>query len=49
VQPDPTWEIEYRHFKGLCETGGSNVDNDIWINDALAGLCASVNAGKKKP
>lgn len=49
VQPDPTWEIEYRHFKGLCEKGGSNVDNDIWINNALAGLCASVNADNKKP
>lgn len=49
VQPDPTWEIEYRHFKGLCEKGESNVDNDIWINSALAGLCASVNADNKKP
>ncbi len=37
-QPDPTWEIEYRYFKQLCTTGGNNIDNDIWINDALAGL-----------
>lgn len=49
VQPDPTWEIEYRHFKGLCEKGESNVDNDIWINSALAGLCASVSTDNKKP
>lgn len=37
-QPDPTWGAEYRHFKQLCATGGSNIDNDIWINDTLAGL-----------
>ena len=46
VQPDPTWEIEYRHFKGLCEKGESNVENDIWINDVLGGLSASVNSGE---
>ncbi|MDA1330195.1 MAG: Gfo/Idh/MocA family oxidoreductase [Chloroflexi bacterium] len=44
VQPDPTWEIEYRHFTALCEKGQSNIDNDIWINDTLAGLSSSVNA-----
>jgi len=38
VQPDPTWEIEYGHFKDLCGTGESNIDNDIWINDVLARL-----------
>jgi predicted dehydrogenase len=48
VQPDPTWEIEYRHFKGLCEKGHSNIDNDIWINDTLAGLCAAANTDVKK-
>ena len=37
-QPDPTWEIEYQHFKRLCRAGGSNIDNDMWINDVLAGL-----------
>ena len=37
LQP-PTWEAEYRHFKQLCATGGNNIDNDIWINDALADL-----------
>lgn len=46
VQPDPTWEIEYRHFKGLCEKGESNVENDIWINDVLGGLNAAVNPDK---
>lgn len=43
VQPDPTWELEYRHFKRLCENGGSNIENDIWINDVLASLCAAGN------
>lgn len=34
-QPDPTWELEYRHFKSLCRNGGSNIENDIWINTVL--------------
>ncbi len=38
VEPDPTWELEYRHFKGLCATGGSNIENDIWINSVLSDL-----------
>ena len=38
VQPDPTWTAEYAYFKRLCERGESNLDNDIWINDALADL-----------
>lgn len=46
VQPDPTWELEYRHFKGLCESGESNIDNDIWINDVLGGLGNAISDGK---
>ena len=38
VQADPTWAIEYAHFKKLCERGESNIGNDIWINDTLRGL-----------
>lgn len=38
VQPDPTWELEYRQFRKLCETGEGNVENDIWINDVLGDL-----------
>ena len=44
VQPDPTWEAEYRHFKNLCEKGGSNIGNDIWINEVLGGLSARLDA-----
>lgn len=38
VQPDPTWQIEYAHFKALCGTGASNIDNDIWLNRQLTAL-----------
>jgi predicted dehydrogenase len=46
VQPDPTWEAEYRHFKVLCDKGASNIDNDIWINDVLAGLSRQALEGQ---
>jgi len=38
VQPDPTWAAEYDYFKRLCARGESNIESDIWINDALADL-----------
>ena len=35
-QADPTWALEYDHFKLLCAKGGpSNLDNDLWINGEL--------------
>ncbi len=35
-QADPTWALEYDHFKSLCAEGGpSNLDNDLWINGEL--------------
>jgi scyllo-inositol 2-dehydrogenase (NADP+) len=38
-QKDPTWAIEYDHFRQLCARGGvTNIDNDIWINGVLNGL-----------
>lgn len=39
-QPDPTWALEYEHFKELCARGESNIENDIWINDTLNALAA---------
>jgi scyllo-inositol 2-dehydrogenase (NADP+) len=42
VQPDPTWALEYAHFKKLCEKGESNIANDVWINDSLRGLQAEL-------
>ncbi len=48
-QADPTWVLEYDHFKSLCTEGGpSNLDNDLWINSELNRLsrqaleCAAV-------
>lgn len=39
VQPDPTWELEYRHFKTLCAAGGpGNTENDVVINRVLGEL-----------
>lgn len=34
-RPDPTWKEEYSHFKGLSLTGGTNLENDRWINTIL--------------
>ncbi len=45
VQPDPTWAVEYEHFRKLCEAGGGNIDNDIWINNTLQGLSAALTQG----
>lgn len=45
VQPDPTWELEYRHFKALCANGESNIENDIWINSVLNDLTRRSLAG----
>jgi scyllo-inositol 2-dehydrogenase (NADP+) len=38
VEPDPTWELEYQHFKTLCVIGESNIENDMWINSILNDL-----------
>ena len=42
VQADPTWEIEYAHFKNLCATtpGTQTLTNDLWINRTLRDLAA---------
>ena len=45
VQADPTWALEYEHFKKLCERGESNIENDIWINDTLADLSRQALGG----
>jgi len=34
-QPDPTWTTEFEHFRKLCHTGGTNIENDRWINTVL--------------
>lgn len=42
-QGDPTWELEYAHFKKLCQNPSNNIANDIWIDAMLAEL------GKQSP
>lgn len=42
--PDPTWELEYEHFKKLCQSRETNLENDIWINSALRGITESTSA-----
>jgi predicted dehydrogenase len=42
VQPDPTWALEYDHFKTLCTdptaANWGNTDTDIFINRVLGNL-----------
>lgn len=39
VQDDPTWELEYAHFKGLCLQGApADMTADIWLNRQLRQL-----------
>lgn len=38
VQPDPTWHLEYEHFKALCARAEGNIENDMWINAVLNDL-----------
>jgi scyllo-inositol 2-dehydrogenase (NADP+) len=39
VQADPTWALEYAHFKTLCaKGGGGNIDTDIKLNTMLNDL-----------
>ena len=36
VQDDPTWELEYAHFKMLCSTGRvTDLSEDLWLLRAL--------------
>ena len=39
VQDDPTWALEYAHFKALCERGvATDLSNDLWLNRLLRKL-----------
>jgi scyllo-inositol 2-dehydrogenase (NADP+) len=41
VEDDPTWALEYEHFKRLCrERRPANLSNDIWLNRILHKLGA---------
>lgn len=46
VQDDPTWTLEYAHFKQLCETAAeTDLANDIWLHRALTRLGHEIQAG----
>jgi scyllo-inositol 2-dehydrogenase (NADP+) len=39
VQDDPTWALEYDHFKRLCAARAPcDLSNDLWLNGVLRGL-----------
>jgi scyllo-inositol 2-dehydrogenase (NADP+) len=38
-QPDPTWALEYAHFKALCESGArTDLSRDLWLQRTLRAL-----------
>lgn len=43
VCADPTWALEYAHFKALCQAPSTNVGNDIWIQSRLRELTAALS------
>jgi scyllo-inositol 2-dehydrogenase (NADP+) len=39
IQPDPTWALEYAHFKKLCDDGTpTDLSGDLWIGRTLKRL-----------
>jgi len=39
IQDDPTWALEYAHFKQLCASGHhTDLSTDIWLNQTLRTL-----------
>ena len=46
-QPDPTWQLEYDHFLELCRSGGTNLENDLWIYSKISDLGALIEDGNQ--
>src|SRR3981081_3332322 len=46
VQADPTWALEYDHFKSICAAGSSSLQTDMWINRTLNSLGAAALSGE---
>ena len=43
VQPDPTWNLEYAHFRLLCERGAkTDLARDRYLHRVLSRLCEAV-------
>jgi predicted dehydrogenase len=46
TQEDPTWALEYDHFKKLCAAGApADLGNDRWLNRTLSRLSKEALAG----
>lgn len=44
TQDDPTWALEYAHFKHLCETRtATSLVNDIWLEETLGALAHDID------
>jgi hypothetical protein len=44
VQDDPTWALEYEHFKKLCaQRHVTDLSTDIWLNRVLRKLGAEAS------
>jgi predicted dehydrogenase len=44
-EDDPTWALEYEHFKGLCAAGKpADLSNDIWLNRVIRKLSTAAIA-----
>jgi predicted dehydrogenase len=50
AQSDPTWELEYVHFKALCaQRAPTSLDNDVWLLRTLSRLSADVSECAGRP
>ena len=41
---NPTWKLEFDYFLGLCQTGGTNLVNDLWIAARIGELADQIEA-----
>ena len=49
-QPDPTWDLEYAHFKRLVEGGATtDLSTDLWLHRTLSRLGADAIAAVEDP
>jgi predicted dehydrogenase len=49
TQPDPTWAVEYDHFKSLIAKGGGGVENDLAINRVINAMADASLAEGGRP
>ncbi len=48
IQQDPTWAIEYAHFKHICANKQkTDLSSDIWLNSTLRELSYQVTMNRK--